>query len=73
MFEMQEGFPCSPVAKNPPRNAEDVGSIPGHMGLIPGWEAKSPQATEQLSPRTANYEVRALWGPCATAEVRALR
>ena len=61
---MQEGFPCSPVAKNPPHNTEDVGSIPGHMGSIPGWKTKSPQATEQLSPHTASYEGRALWALC---------
>ena len=36
-------FPGGPVVKNPPSNAGDAGSIPG-------WGAKIPHATGQLSP-----------------------
>ena len=37
-------FPGGPVVvKNPPGNAQDLGSIPGQGGKI-------PHATEQLSP-----------------------
>ena len=39
-------FPGGPVVKNPPCNAGDAGSIPGHR-------AKIPHATEHLSPSTA--------------------
>ena len=48
-------FPGGPVVKNPPCNAGDT-------GLIPGWGTKIPYATEQLSPRTTNYRIRALQG-----------
>ena len=36
-------FPGGPVVKNPPCNADDLGSITG-------WGTKIPHATEQLSP-----------------------
>ena len=36
-------FPGGPVVKNPPYNAEDMGSIPGQG-------TKIPDAGEQLSP-----------------------
>ena len=39
------------MVKNPPANAEDMGSIPG---------PKSPHATEQLSLRATTTEARAL-------------
>ena len=35
------GFPCSSVAKNPPANARDVGSIPG-SGRSPGEGNSNP-------------------------------
>ena len=35
------GFPCSSVAKNPPANARDVGSIPG-LGRSPGEGNSNP-------------------------------
>lgn len=39
-----QGFPCGPVVKNQPCNAEDMGSIPG-------WETtdKVPYSSGQLS------------------------
>ena len=37
-------FPGGPVVKNPPSNAEDVGSIPSQR-------TKIPHATGQLSPQ----------------------
>ena len=39
-------FPGGRVVKNLPRNAEDVGSIPG-------WGTKIPHNTEQLSLNSA--------------------
>ena len=42
-------LPGSPVVKNVPSNAGDV-------GLIPGRETKIPHAMEQLSPGTATPE-----------------
>ena len=42
-------FPCGPVVKSLPCNAEDVGSIPG-------WETKIPSVVEQLRPGTAITE-----------------
>ena len=39
-------FPGGGVVKNPPCNAEDVGSIPG-------WGTKIPHSTEQLSLNSA--------------------
>ena len=42
-------FPGGPVVKNPPCNAGDAGSIPGHRARI-------PHATEHLSPSTATTE-----------------
>ena len=38
-------FPGGPVAKKPPSNAGDAGSIPG-------WGIKIPHATGQLIPPT---------------------
>ena len=35
------GFPGSPVVKNPPANAGDVGSIPG-LGISPGGGNSNP-------------------------------
>ena len=46
----QGDFPGGPVVKNPPSNAGDVGSIPG-------WGAKIPHATGQLSPRATTTEL----------------
>ena len=42
-------FPGGPVVRNPPSNAEDVGSIPGQG-------TKIPHAAGQLSPCTATTE-----------------
>ena len=42
-------FSGGPVVKNPPFNAGDV-------GLIPGWGAKIPHATGQLSPHAITTE-----------------
>ena len=43
-----QGLPCGPEVKNPPCNAEDMGSIPG-------WETinKVPCSSGQLSLSTA--------------------
>lgn len=57
--EMGGHFPGSPVVKNPPRNAEDMGSIPGR-------ETKVPYASERLSPPVATTEAGVLQSPCAT-------
>ena len=43
-------FPGGPVVKNPPTNAEDMGSVPGLE--------RSHIATEQLSPCTTTTEAR---------------
>ena len=43
------GFPGSPVVRNVPSNAGDVGSIPGHRTNI-------PHASEQLNPCDATPE-----------------
>jgi len=53
----ERDFPDGPVVKNPPCNAEDVGSTPGQ-------EAQIPRAEEQLSPHMAttarhNYRIHA--------------
>ena len=44
-------FPGGPVVKNSPCNASDA-------GLIPGWRAKIPQASEQLIPCAATPEAQ---------------
>ena len=46
-------FPGGPVAKNPPSNAGDAGSIPGRG-------TKIPHAAEHLSPRTTTTELARL-------------
>ena len=43
------GFPRGPVVKNPPANAEDMGSSSG-------LRTKIPHATKQLSPGTPTTE-----------------
>ena len=48
-FKMFRDFPGGSVVKNLPRNA-------GEVGLIPGWGTKIPHATEQLSPSTTTTE-----------------
>ena len=37
----QTGFPCGPVAKNPPCNAGDTGSTPGQGTKIPHAATKT--------------------------------
>ena len=76
-----EDFPGGPVVKNPPSNAEDVGSIPGRRTGIPHVTGQlSPCATttelarhnywarvpQWESPSAANYRAHVLWNPCAT-------
>ena len=46
---VRRDFPGSPVVKNSPSNAGDV-------GLIPGWGTKIPHAAGQLSPCAATRE-----------------
>ena len=46
-------FPRGPMVKNPPSNAEDVGSIPG-------WGTKIPHATGQLSLHATTTELARL-------------
>ena len=43
-------FPGGPMVRNPPANAEDMGSIPGL------WSEKIPHVWEQLSLSIANAE-----------------
>ena len=50
-------FPSSPVVKNPPSNAGDVGSIPG-------WGTKIPHASGQISLSTATTD------PCSTIKTQ---
>ena len=52
-------FPGSPVVKNPPANAEDMGSIPSQ-------ETKILYVSGQLSPRIKTTEVHAPKSPCST-------
>ena len=47
------GFPGGPVVKNPPRNAEN-------MGLIPGLGTKIPHAAKQLSPHATTTNTTCL-------------
>ena len=47
---MGRDFPGGPVAKNPPSNAGDTGSIPGRG-------TKIPHATGQLSLRATTTEL----------------
>ena len=47
---MERNFPGGPVAKNPPYNAGDAGSIPGQG-------TKIPHAMGQLSPRATTTEL----------------
>ena len=57
---MVADFPSGPVVKNPPCNAEEVGSIPAQG-------TKIPHAVEQLSQHTAISEAwHHLEGPCAS-------
>ena len=49
--EKEQGdFPGSPVVKNQPSNA-------GDMGSIPGWGIKIPHAMAQLSPCATTTEL----------------
>ena len=66
IFQLKEGgkggggnFPCSPVVKNAPCNAEDLGSIPGRG-------TKTPHASEPLGPPASMTEAGVLRSPCAT-------
>ena len=58
-------FPSGPVVNNPSCNAADVDSVPGQ-------EAKTPHASEQLSPQATTSEpAPQLGSPGATREERA--
>ena len=48
-FKMFRDFPGGSVVKNLPRNA-------GEVGLIPGWGTKIPHAAEQLGPSSTTTE-----------------
>ena len=56
---MKKGFPGGPVVKNPPCNAEDIGSIPGatvkpmHHKQLSLWAtATEPTSHNYWSPHT---------------------
>ena len=49
----ERDFPGGPVAKNPPYNAGDAGSVPGQG-------TKIPHAMGQLSPHAATTELACL-------------
>ena len=54
-------FPGSPVVKNPPGNAEDVGSIPG-------WGTKISYTGEQQKPTPSVAQEPQLENPCTTVK-----
>ena len=73
------GFPGGPVAKNPPANAGDMGSIPGQEAKIPtccratepvyhNYWASTPDlwaaTTEALMPRAHTPQWRLVPTPC---------
>ena len=41
ILKVKMGFPCGSVAKNPPANAGDTGSVPG-LGRSPGQRIGKP-------------------------------
>ena len=66
-------FPGGPVVKNPPSNAGDVGSFPGHGIKIPhALEQPSPRTTTEVSPCAITREAREPQRKilCATTETQ---
>ena len=74
----ERDFPGSPVVKNPPSNAGDLGSIPGRGTkiaydagqLCPCTASAKAGAPQQESPHATNYRAHALWSPHVTTRER---
>ena len=59
-------FPGGPVAKNPPSNAGDSGSIPGQGTEVPHDAGQLSPRSTTTEPASLNERAHALWSPRAT-------